>query len=473
MSNAIRKKNFDFPGCSTLSVDYLKVFVDRYLLFFKAHRFDNTGTAFNYVQGLMKCPKGEANMERMEEEIENSDYRAYQQFISNSNWDREGLQKKMALDASQLLDAKKQVNGLPTGYIIDESGHLKKGVKSVGVSRQYAGVIGKVDNCQVGVYASLVNGIYATIINERLFLPKSWTEDVDRCEDAGIPEADMIFKTKPELALEMIKQDIERGVIFGWIGGDGLYGHNYELGKGLDNLGRFFVLDVHKDETVFTEEPKLEVPERKSAKGPKPTKLKADKQAIRLDKLMEQVKPEEWRLEEIRDATKGKLILYVYKTTVWSWDGEEKEARERTLIITKTTDKKPRIKYSFSNGGVDQYSHQEYAYFVSQRYWVERTFDNAKNDLGMSDYQIRKWKSWHNHHALVMLASLFIMKQQMENHSEVPLLSFRDARILVILQIYGTEKEVRQRLDQMYKRHQKRKYDIDLSYEIQAANRFG
>ena len=72
-----------------------------------------------------------------------------------------------------------------------------------------------------------------------------------------------------------------------------------------------------------------------------------------------------------------------------------------------------------------------------------------------------------------MLASLFIMKQQMDNHSQVPLLSFRDARILVILQIYGTEKEVRQRLDQMYKRHKKRKYDIDLNYQIQAANRFG
>ena len=473
MSNSIRKKNFDFPGNSTLSVDYLKKFIDEYSLYFKAHRFDNTETAFNYAQGLMKCAKGEANMERMEEEIENSVYRATQQFISNSNWDREGLQKKTALDASQLLDAKKQVNGLPTGYIIDESGHLKKGDKSVGVSRQYAGVAGKVDNCQVGVYASLVNGIYATIINECLFLPKSWTDHVDRCEDVGIPKAAMIFKTKPELALEMIKQDIERGVKFDWIGGDGLYGHNYELGKGLDILGLFFVLDVHKDETVFTEEPKLEVPVRKSSKGYNPTKLKADKQAIRLDKLIEQIKPEEWRLEEIRDATKGKLILYVYKTTVWSWDGEEKKARKRTLIITKTTDNKPRVKYSFSNGEADQYSHQEYAYFVSQRYWVERTFDNAKNDLGMSDYQIRKWKGWHNHHALVMLASLFIMKQQMDNHSQVPLLSFRDARILVILQIYGSEKEIRQRLDQMYKRHTKRKYDIDLNYQIQTGNRFG
>ena len=80
---------------------------------------------------------------------------------------------------------------------------------------------------------------------------------------------------------------------------------------------------------------------------------------------------------------------------------------------------------------MNEYSHQKYAYFVAQRYWVERTFDNAKNELGMSDYQTRKWKSWHHHHSLIMLASAFIMRQQIDNQSEVLLLSFRDARILV------------------------------------------
>ena len=132
-------------------------------------------------------------MERMEEEIEESEYRAYQHFISNSNWDNEGLQRAVALESSKLLDLHKENKGFPTGYIIDESGHLKKGEKSVGVRRQYAGVFGKVDNCQVGVYSSLVNEKYATIINERLFLPKKWTEDIPRCKKAGIPEIFGIF----------------------------------------------------------------------------------------------------------------------------------------------------------------------------------------------------------------------------------------------------------------------------------------
>jgi SRSO17 transposase len=462
------KKIFKIPGYNSISIDYIVSEVNKFNRYFWAHRFDNTGTALNYVLGLLKCTKGQANMERMEEEIENSEYRAYQQFISNSNWDCDGLLNALAQEASTVLAAQKQQNSLPTGYIIDESAHLKKGKKSVGVSRQYAGVAGKVDNCQVGVYASLVNENDATIINERLFLPEAWTNDKIRCKLAGVPEAFRSFKTKPELALEMLKQDIARGVKFDWIGGDGLYGHNYELGKAIDILNLFFVLDVHKDETVYLEEPTLGVPEKKMGRGRNPTNVKALQPNIRLDKILQQLTTDDWKLEDIRDSVKGKIRLFVHKAQVWTWDGKELAARKRTLIITKTADKQAKIKYSFSNGEVDQYSHKEYAYFVAQRYWVERTFDNAKNELGMSDYQTQGWKSWHHHHALIMLASLFIMKQQMDNHSDVPLLSFRDARILVILQVFGTPKDIQLRLEQMAKRHHKRKLDIDYCYSKQA-----
>ncbi len=464
------KKTFDISVKATISIDYIKKCISSYSKYFWAHRFDNTNTARDYVLGLLKCPKGQGNMERMEEEIDQSEYRVYQHFISNSNWDSDGLQRAVAKDTSELLEIQKKKNGLPTGYIVDESAHVKKGIESVGVGRQYAGVIGKVDNCQVGVYASLVNKTSATIINERIFLTKGWTDNTARCKKAGVPESEMQYKTKPELALDMIKQDIERSVKFDWVGGDGLYGHNTELCRGLEQLNQFYVLDVHKDELVYLEKPKLSVPGRKTSKGRIPTKLKADKIPVRLDKLADQIKPEQWKLESIRDTTKGRLKLYVYKIAVWSWDGEEEQAIKRTLIITKTASKKPKIKFSISNGKTEQYSHKEYAYMVAQRYWVERTFDNAKNELAMSDYQVRKWKGWHNHHSLVMLASLFIMKQQIDNYSEVPLLSFRDARILVILQVFGTETDVKTRLEQMLKRHQKRKSDIEWNYRKQANN---
>ncbi len=461
------KKIFYLHGNSYISVDYIEDRMIELSNFFKSHRFDNTRTAFNYVQGLLKCNKGEANMERMEEEVANSEYRAYQQFISNSNWDVVGLRQRIAIDSSKSLDAQKSKTGTSTGYIIDESAHLKKGNKSVGVSRQYAGVLGKVDNCQVGVYSSLVNQNHATIINERLFLPKQWIKDKERCLAAGVPQECIKFKSKPELALEMIKEDIKLGVKFDWIGGDGLYGHSYPLCKGLDELGQLFVLDVHKDEKVFLQEPTISVPEKKSGKGRKPKKLKSDIESIRLDNLVKNIKLEDWKLEKIRDTLTGELWLNIYKIGVWTWDGFEPKARRRTLIISKTIENNPKMKYSFSNGLLDGYSHKEYGYFVSQRYWVERTFDNAKNELGMSDYQVRKWKGWHNHMTLVMLSSMFIMQQMIDNKANSPLLSFRDARILIILQIFGTKQQIQQRLAQMEKRHLKRKYDMELKHKKQ------
>ena len=125
------------------------------------------------------------------------------------------------------------------------------------------------------VYASLVNGKHASIINERIFLPKSWEKDSERCDIAGIPKEFQTHKTKPELALDMIKQDIDRGIEYDWIGGDGLYGHNTKLCNGLDNLNQFFVLDVHKDEKVFLEEPTFSIPKNKSRSGPIPKKTES------------------------------------------------------------------------------------------------------------------------------------------------------------------------------------------------------
>jgi len=455
------KKNYARILNICKSITNIDVYINRFKKHFKVYRRDNSGTAANYLKGLFCCPKGEANMERIEEEVSGSEYRAYQHFISNSKWDWEGLQTHVAQEASDLLVSQKNRNNFPIGYIIDESSHLKKGKKSVGVSRQYAGVIGKVDNCQVGVYASLVNHTNAPLINERLFLPECWADDATRCEEATIPDDQIIHKTKPELALEMIKQDMDRGVVFDWVGGDGLYGHNTQLRDGLDALKLFYVLDLHKDEKVFLEQPTFAVPQKKTGRGRKPTRLQSNQESIRLDKLVQTLTEDHWKLEEIRDTTKGKLRLYVHKQTVWLWDGESEKTKKKTLIITKTTDKKPKIKYSISNGDLQQYTHKEYAYFVSQRYWVERTFDNAKNELGMSDYQVRKWQSWHTHHAIIMLASLYIETNMIEHREQVELLSFRDVRIMVVAQICQQQILFEKKAKQMVKRHKKRKVDMD------------
>ncbi|MFN2127798.1 MAG: IS701 family transposase [Anaerolineales bacterium] len=430
--NQSKKKFFLKSKINSYSASCIDGYILDYRGIFTVHRRNNFPIAKDYLKGLLKCEKGHANMERIEEEIDNKNNGAYHHFISNSKWDYQELIKKLSLDVSQVLKENKAKSNVPTGYIIDESAHLKKGNESVGVANQYAGVAGKIDNCQVAVYSSLVNDNLATIINERLFLPESWTSSKKKCDKVGIPEEYRVYKTKPQLALEMIDQDISNGVEFDWIGGDGLYGHSSELTRGLDERGKLYVLDIHKDELVYLEKPELFIPEKKGGKGKVAEKLKADNGPIRVDHYMDGLDHIDWYKVKVRKTAKGWLKLMVHVVDVWIWNVKEEEARKRTLIITKTKGKRSKIKYSFSNGGAGTYQPKEYAYFQAQRYWVERTFDDSKNELGMSDYQTRKWIGWHHHQSLVMLASFFLLKQKIENEQEFPLMSVRDARILII-----------------------------------------
>jgi SRSO17 transposase len=413
---------------------------------------------------LLKCEKGQANMERMEEAVEGSDYRRYQHFLSNSPWDYVPVIRQVAQETSNIFQEQRARQGTPTGYLIDESAHLKKGSASVGVSRQYAGVAGKVDNCQVGVYASLCNDTCATLINERLFLPECWADAPERCQKADIPPGERVHRSKPQHALAMIDENLAQGIQWDWIGGDGLYGHSYELTKGLDERELFYVLDVHKDELIYTEQPEIAVPSRTHERGPTPTKLRADREPIRLDRYCQALPNEAWECVKLRKSTNGWLRRTVHVATVWMWDGQEEQARRRTLVITKTLSRTPKTKYSVSNGTEEAYTPQEYAYFQAQRYWVERCFDDAKNELGMSDYQVRKWRGWHHHHALVLMACVFLLKEKLLHLPESPLLSVRDVRLLIVARLFGTKDDVEQQIHQMECRHQKRQKDIERYY---------
>jgi len=326
-------------------------------------------------------------------------------------------------------------------------------------------VAGKVENSQVGVYLSLINSDKAALIDERLFIPKNWAEDRARCKAAGIPKEAMKFKTKPELALEMIDQKISDGIEFDWIGGDGLYGHNKALREGLERRGLFYVLDVHKDEKIFISSPMLTVPKPTNKRGRPSVKPRPNIDPLRIDIYTKQLKDEDWIVEkQIRKTHKGWKKLRVHTKTVWV-QGKGQEVNPQTLVITQTMDGKKDTKYSFSNGKLEDYSPKEYAYFQIQRYWVERTFDDAKNELGMSDYQVRKWNGWHHHHALVLMAGLYLLQTKIENQQDIPLMSMRDARILVIIGLFGTPEEMEIRLGQMKNRHLKRQQDIDRRYK--------
>ncbi len=309
---------------------------------FKVYTKSCTHVAEEYLSGLLQCEKGHENMERMVEKVNDSNYKRYIHFLSVSNWSASDVNLVTMKSVDRSLREQKIKSGLPTGLIVDETSHLKKGLKSVGVSRQYAGVVGKVDNCQVAVHLSLSNEKFCSLVGTELFLPEEWTKDKPRCDEAGVPELDQEFQTKPELALKLVKRAIDSGLEFDFIAGDGLYGHNAELTRALDDLAQFYVLDVHKDELVFLTEPTFSIPGRKGNKGRIPTKIQPNIEPIQLQDYIKSLADKDFSTEKIRKTAKGWKSAKVHTATVWHWDGKEERACKRTLVITKSE----KIKYN-------------------------------------------------------------------------------------------------------------------------------
>ena len=447
-------------------VNHLTGHLEDYRDHFHNETSDGHELCRSYITGLLKTESGKRNIERINEEIEmpGDSYQQLQQFITDSPWSSEGVISAVARNTSELYASQPDYRSRNVGYIIDESAHLKKGMHSVGVDRQYAGVIGKVDNCQTGVYASLVWGSHSTLINCRLFLPESWTSNPERCEKAGIPPDARAFKTKLQLALDMIKADIAAGVEFGWVGGDGLYGHGAELRDALDNMGLTFVFDVHCDQMIYETEPTISVPERTSGPGRRPTKLQADADPIKVKWHANHLTPSEWQKVTIRDTVKGPLTLSIHARRVWVWDGHSDFAKRRVLVISRNlADNK--IKFSLSNVDLKNTPIERLAYMQAQRYWVERAFQECKSELGMSDYQVRKWSAWHHHMALVMLSLSFLVKERIVFKIEYPLLSCRDVRLVIVALLIKDPSLIEKRIEQMKYRHKQRCEDIERRYK--------
>jgi SRSO17 transposase len=440
--------------------------VSAYNSFFRVGQKTQQDKAQQYLEGLFCAERGKRNIERMVEEVSGSEYESLQHFITGSSWDSKGLMLELAKNVSRKLQPCGKI-----GCTVDEKAHLKKGTKSVGVTRQYAGTTGKVDNCQVAVYLSLCAGKYAALSNFRLYLPQAWIDDENRCQKAGIPKQDILFNTKQQLALDMIREHLDHEVQFDYVNGDGLYGNGFEFSKGLQSLGINYVLDVHRDQAIYTQEPVIFVPEAEEGKaGRKPTLPKSDILPTTVENYAKSLRKNQFKEVQIRPTTKGWLTALIHITTVWVWDKKSGDghAIEQTLVIRKPLDKKDKTKYSLSNIPVNEQSVEEFAFMQAQRFWIERCFRDDSHDLGMSDYQVRTYKGFFNHMTLTCVALEWVLTERLENAGDIPLLSVNDIRILIA-------KEIRSRFDydcdekrgeQLEKRHRQRQNDINRYYEL-------
>lgn len=413
--------------------------------------------ATQYLKGLLQGQK--RNIERMVERVVDSEYYSIQHFISESPWDARAGFDRVSADTSILFGSYERV-----GLLIDESAHRKKGKQSVGVGRQYCGTIGKVDNCQVAVYAALSADKYYGLVDTALYLPEEWTSDEARCKRAGIPsmpeETKRICKSKVELAFDIIKHQKELGTWFHFIGADGLYGNSYWFQSELDKLGLLFVLDIHSDQYVYTEPPVIAVPDKNTARGRKPSRYKASGKAIEVRELAKNIAEDDLEKIRLRQTGKGDLNCLGYVQTVYMWDGQSSDYTERKLVIrvTENKDGSREYKYAISNAAEGECTTEELVRMQSQRYFVERSFQEAKQEAGMSQYQVRGWLAWHHHMVMVMMAMHFVLSEKMLLKDSLPLLSAYDVRE-IMLNVYpkkgATHKEIMQ---QIHKRHEQRRY---------------
>jgi len=344
---------------------------------------------------------------------------------------------------------------------------VKKGNKSVGVGHQYCGNVGKTANSQVAVFGCLSNGKYASLVDARLYLPQSWCDDKFRCEEAGIPEHDRMFRTKPELAIGIIRHQQEMGLDFDYVGADGLYGNDPWFAREIDEMGLIYMLDIHSDQKIYIEKPELYFPEKKGQRGRPPKNLKASIPATSAREYIKTLGVKDWDKLEIRDSAKGKLKGLFHFKEVYIWDKNCHSIEKRLLVVSKRKTKDgEEIKYSFTNANLAQYTKQALAYMQAQRFFVEHSFKEQKQILGMDQFQTRKWKSWYHQVALNLLVGSFLLKEKLLNQDEIPLLSARDIMDFMVYKFYREMTDDKM-LAALQQRHKKRQRDIDCCYSKQ------
>jgi SRSO17 transposase len=421
------------------------------------------GQAEEYLRGLAQA--GRRNMERMAEVVPGTDYQRLQNFVTNSPWDHRAVMRQVAEEADQLL------GGEPDScLLIDESSFVKKGQDSAGVARQWCGRLGKVDNCQVGVFGVLSDGARYALIDVRLYLPKEWVGDLARCKRAAIPVAEVVARSKSEHALAIVAQARAQGIRFHWVGVDAGYGKEPAFLRALDAAGEIFVAGVHKSQVVYLADPEPRVPGPKDGRGRPSQQLQAQTTGIRVDAWLAEQPAEAWQRVPLRDSTRGELRVEALSRRVWLWDGEETSPHCWHLIVRREIGSRDTIKFALSNAPAET-PLQRLAQMEGQRYWVERSFQDAKSDCGMADYQVRKWSGWHHHMAMVMIAMLFMAQERAAQKDSVPLLSCAD--IIVLLKHFLPRADVTREevIEQMRIRHHQRSASIKSAYRAQERRR--
>jgi SRSO17 transposase len=290
--------------------------------------------------------------------------------------------------------------------VLDESGFEKSGTESVGVARQYCGRLGKVDNCQVGVYLVGVTPDGTCPLDQQLFLPETWIKDKTRRRNTQVPK-EIAYQSKPQIGGGMIRRTHQAGhVKFDWITGDALYGDSGPLRAEMEADGQRYVLAVRPNLTVWIEDPGSRTTVTLGSKQRKRHGTWRHPNCRSLNQLGKDVPADAWQAMQLREGSKGPLVYEFARMRVWMpRDGHP--AQPGWAVFRRSLDGSREVSPYLSNAD-EETTLEELALVISTRWRVEEYFEDAKKHLGMADYETRAWTSWHHHMALVALAHFIV-----------------------------------------------------------------
>lgn len=387
----------------------LEGFHARFARFFR--RTEGRAFGRKYLIGLA-LPIERKNVENIAEQV-GAAPRKLQEFLSDSPWDDEGCIGELQRFVGEQL-------GAPGGVLVlDDTGFPKKGTHSAGVGRQYSGTLGRVDNCQVGVFLGYASAHGHTLVDRRLYLMESWLADPAKRSSprAAVPET-VRFRTKLELAAEMLTDALERGHLpVGWVTADAAYGDAADLRALVAALGRWYCVEVSGTIEVWTTDPAWTVPPRAGRAGRPRTKLRSrpdsePAQAVR--DIVRALPPDAWIRHRVTEGEKGpreyefarlRITEKVHRTP-----GPEGWLMARRPVNADAT---ADIKCYLSNAPAT-IALAEMAAVGCLRWTIEEDFELAKGEVGLDQYEVTKFRGWYHHITLSLLALAFLKAVQRE-----------------------------------------------------------
>ena len=381
---------------------------ERYRPCFLTKTRDGHEHAETYLRGqlIMDTKRNFANLERR---ALGGDGQAIQHFMSKSPWAGAAVFAQIQRD----LQARPEL--AHGGWLIlDESADEKAGEHSAGAGRQHNGRLGKIGVCQVATcltYAHPALGVW-TLIDGELFLPKAWftPASADRRKQVELPEK-REFATKPTLGLRMILRAQAASVPFERVACDELYGRNQAFRATLDAAQIGYAAQVPANTLVYEEEPRVGVPRRRHRRGQAPTRLKVlSRKVPREARALARRRDTMWRRVRVRTTERGWLEAEFAVQRIWTVDAGH-PARAEWLVMQREADGD--IAYTLLNAPLDT-PHSNLIEWSCQRYYTERTFQDAKDELGWDEFQALKYRAWEHQMALTALALWFIAETKLD-----------------------------------------------------------